>query len=342
MKVLIVKLSALGDIIHSLPVAMAIRRQVPDASIDWIVEAPSYDLLHGHKFLNRVLVSPRHALSAAAGKKNFFLLTAFARELRSVFYDAVLDLQGLMKSSLFVFLSRGKMKIGFRGGKEPLSVLPLNLPLPAYDIERHALERYLDLLQPLGLRRPEQIEYGLETDMTLQALWRQRLQGAGPLLVMHPMAKWKSKLWPEKFWSWLAGRLLQKGVRVVFSGTKEDNAANSRIISRIGWKQEGARLFNLSGLTSLQDLSAVLSSANLVISTDTGVMHLAAAVGAPLLGLFGPTSPKRTGPYGQLEHVITNQVECRPCFRRSCSYAKCLRELKPETVLRACLERLSL
>jgi lipopolysaccharide heptosyltransferase I len=342
MKVLIVKLSALGDIVHSLPVAMAIRRQLPEASIDWIVEAPSYDLLRGHKALNRVLLSPRHALSSTAGKDIFSLLSSFIRELRSVSYDAVLDLQGLMKSSLFVFLSRSKMKIGFRGGKEPLSVLPLNLPLPAYDIERHALERYLDLLQPLGLRRPQRIEYGLEPEASVQELWRQRLQGPGPLLIMHPMAKWKSKLWPEQFWSWLAGRLLQKGVRVALSGSKEDNAVTARIIARIGWKQEDGRLFNLSGLTNLHDLRAVLSLANLVISTDTGVMHLAAALGAPLLALFGPTAPNRTGPYGQLEHVLINQVECRPCFRRSCSYAKCLRELKPETVLRVCRERLSL
>ncbi|MDR1397037.1 MAG: glycosyltransferase family 9 protein [Desulfarculales bacterium] len=342
MKVLIVKLSALGDIIHSLPVAMAIRRQVPEARIDWIVEAPSYDLLHGHKALNRVLLSPRHALSAASGRKNFSLLANFIRELGSVRYDAVLDLQGLMKSSLFVLLSRARIKTGFRGGKEPLSVLPLNLPLPAYDIERHALERYLDLLQPVGLRKPEQIEYGLETDMTLQARWRQRLQGPGPLLIMHPMAKWKSKLWPEESWAWLAARLLRKGVRVAFSGTKEDKAVNARIIARIGWEQEGSGLFNLSGLTDLQDLMAVLSLTDLIISTDTGVMHLAAAMDVPLLALFGPTAPNRTGPYGQLEHVIINRVECRPCFRRSCSYAKCMGELKPETVLRACWERLSL
>jgi ADP-heptose:LPS heptosyltransferase len=241
-----------------------------------------------------------------------------------------------------VLLSRGTIKTGFRGGKEPLSSWPLNRPLPPYDIERHALERYLDLLAPLGLARPQPIEYGLRASQEHLDYWEKRLRGDGPLVIMHPVAKWESKLWPERSWSILAAALARQGARVVFSGSQEDQASNARITAQISGEFPSARLTDLSGRTSLPELMAVLSLADLVICTDTGVMHLAAALEAPVLALFGPTAPNRTGPYGQLEHVLINPVPCRPCFRRTCPNPRCLHGLSPETVLTACRERLNL
>lgn len=338
MRVLIVKTSALGDIIHSLPVAMAIRRQVPVARIDWVVEAPSFNLLQGHMALNNVYLSPRHVFKQGFAK-GLRALPPFMRQLRAIKYDAVLDLQGLMKSSIFVLLSKGQKKIGFKGGKEPLSAWPLNLPLPAYDIERHALERYLDLLAPIGLERPAEIEYGLQPRPELLAKYGQMLAGSGPLVVLHPMAKWPSKLWPEEHWANVAAGLAKAGARVVFSGGAEDRRVNQQIISLSGGHEH---IVDLSGQTSLQEVMAVLGLSDLVVSTDTGIMHLAAALQKPLVALFGPTAANRTGPYGQGHIVLSNQVDCRPCFRRQCANPLCLHGLSAQLVLATVLNRLRL
>ncbi len=330
MKVLIVKLSALGDVVQSLPVAMAIHRQLPQATVDWLVEKPSAPLLAGHQALNRVLVSPRHEITQGDGNI-FTALTSFGRELRSVTYDVVLDLQGLMKSAMLVALCKAERKIGFKGGKEPLAAWPLTERLDPYDPDRHALERYLDLLEPLGLMRPAHPEFGLEPGA--EALARVEAlvgegAGEGPLVVLHPVAKWDSKLWPTSHWAGLARELAARGARLALSGSADDRPT-TRAIARAA----GVELLDLAGRLSLKELAALLGRADLLVSTDTGVMHLGAAVGCRVVALFGPTAPWRTGPYGTGHRVLQPSLECAPCFRRECDDPRCLRELTPERVL---------
>ncbi len=337
MKILIVKISALGDIIHSLPVAMAIRAQVPGARIDWVVEAPSFNLLEGHPALGKVFLSPRHIFKKS-WRAGINTLPGFIGELRQEYYDAVLDLQGLMKSSIFVLLCRARRKIGFAGGKEPLSRLPLSEPLPPYDIERHALDRYLDLLAPLGLARPQKVEYGLAPKPELVTSWAEKLKGQGPLVLLHPVAKWDTKLWPEEHWAKLIDGLTAQGVRVVLSGAPEDKAVNQRIIAMLLTQ---TNVYDLSGQTSLQELMAVLTLAGAVVSTDTGVMHLAAALNRPLVALFGPTAANRTGPYGAGHVVLSAPLNCRPCFRRQCPNHICMPNINPLEVLDATMLKLN-
>ncbi|MBI5521926.1 MAG: lipopolysaccharide heptosyltransferase I [Desulfarculus sp.] len=336
MKVLIVKLSALGDVVQSLPVAMAIRGQVPQAQVDWLVEAPSAGLLEGHPALSRVLVSPRRR----PGGRSLGQVRQWLKVLRAVEYDAVLDLQGLMKSAIFVGLGRGRRKIGFSGGKEPLAAWALTERLPAYDPQRHALERYLDLLGPLGLERPAPPRFGLEPQAPALAKAEALLAGRRPgrqLVVLHPVAKWESKLWPVAHWARLARLLHQAGLDLVLSGSAADRGVTQAMAGQAGLA-EG--LWDLAGAVSLKELAAVLSLADLTVATDTGVMHLAAALGRPVVALFGPTSPGRTGPYGAGHVVLRLGLECSPCFRRNCPAPRCLTGLEPEEVALAALSRL--
>lgn len=332
MKVLIIKLSALGDVVQSLPVAMAIRRHDPSARIDWLVERPSAGLLLGHPALDNVLISPRHDLRedavAALPEAGSFL-----GRLRSVRYDVVLELQGLIKSAIFARLVRGGRKIGFRGGKEPLAALVLNQPLPAYDPERHALERYLDVLEPLGVLRPARPEFGLQPSAEHLAGARELLGAWGrerPLVVLHPVAKWDSKLWPLEHWIALARRLREMGLDLVLSGARDDQPVTGAIA-----QGAGGGVLDLAGRTGLKELSAVLSLARLVVCTDTGVMHLAAALDRPVVALFGPTSPGRTGPWGTGHTVLRLGLACSPCFKRQCPEPRCLTELTPALVAEA-------
>jgi ADP-heptose:LPS heptosyltransferase len=162
-------------------------------------------------------------------------------------------------------------------------------------------------------------------------------EAKGKLAVLHPVAKWPTKLWPEAHWAKLALALVNSGARVVISGAVEDRASNQRIMALTG-NIKG--LHDLSGQTSLSRLTALLSMADLVASTDTGVMHLAAALNRPLLALFGPTAPNRTGPYGLGHTVLFNPLSCRPCFKRSCPDVACMRGLTPEIVIAAAYDRL--
>jgi len=337
LKVLIIKLSALGDVVQALPVAMAIRRQHPHARVDWLVERPSAGLLVGHPALSRVLISPRHELSedaiAALPEVGTFL-----GRLRSTRYDAVLELQGLIKSAIFARLARSPRKIGFRGGKEPAAAWVLSEPLAAYDPERHALERYLDILEPLGVMRPARPEFGLEPDDEHLALARQALGGHGqgrPLVVLHPVAKWESKLWPVGHWVELARLLAGQGLDLVLTGGQADRALTAAIAQR-----SGAPVLDLAGRTELKVLAGVLRLADLAVCTDTGVMHLAAALETPVVALFGPTSPGRTGPWGSGHTVLRLGLECSPCFRRACPDPRCLTGLSPGAVAAAVAERL--
>ncbi|MCA1905368.1 MAG: lipopolysaccharide heptosyltransferase I [Desulfarculus sp.] len=338
MKVLIVKLSALGDVVQSLPVAMAIRRHDPSARIDWLVERPSAGLLQGHPALDNVLVSPRHELQedAVAALPE---VGTFMGRLRSVRYDVVLELQGLIKSAIFARLVRGDRKIGFRGGKEPLAALALNEPLPAYDPERHALERYLDILEPLGVLRPARPEFGLQPTEGQLAQARELLGPWGrerPLVVLHPVAKWESKLWPLAHWVDLARRLREMGLDLALSGAPADRAITGAIA-----QEAGGGVLDLAGRTGLKDLVAVLSLARLVVCTDTGVMHLAAALDRPVVALFGPTSPGRTGPWGAGHAVLRLGLSCSPCFKRQCPEPRCLSELTPAMAAQAVADQLT-
>ncbi|MCF8043208.1 MAG: lipopolysaccharide heptosyltransferase I [Desulfarculaceae bacterium] len=339
MKVLLVKLSALGDVVQSLPVAMAIRRQMPEARIDWLVERPSAGLLQGHPALDRVLVSPRHQMAEASGLP-LSPLTGFGRELRSVRYDAVVDLQGLMKSAICVGLSRGSRKIGWRGGKEPLSALAYNHKLAPFDPDRPALERYLDMLEPLGLERPAQIEFGLSPSPGELAAARFLLpweDDSRPVVVLHPVAKWDSKLWPLAHWVELARLLGEQRVRLVVSGSRDDQAIGRLIARRSGVRE----LVDLTGRTGLRELAALLSMADAVVCTDTGVMHLAAAMGTKVAALFGPTAPWRTGPSGQGHEILRAGLDCSPCFERFCGELKCMEQISPAQAAQAAMSLVS-
>ena len=336
MKILFIKLSAIGDVVQTLPALEAIKKLYPDSEITWIVEEAAADILDGHPLIDRVLVSRRKPWTAMLKNPRTFMrglqgIIGFFRELRGKRYDIVVDFQGLFKSGILVGLSRARRKIGFDRTRE-LSYLFLNERLPAYDIEKHALERYLDVARYLGARSPSPAcSLPIESELSNM---RNKLAGIkkakGRLIVINPVARWKTKLWRESNFADLADRLvLEKKASVIFTGSSVDRDVNQRIISRM--KQPA---LNWAGETSLKELAALAALADLFITTDTGPMHLAAAAGAKVLALFGPTAPWRTGPYGKSQLVVRTGIECSPCFKRKCKdNVRCMEEITVEDVM---------
>ncbi len=340
--ILIVKLSAIGDVVHTLPALNALRRHFPGAHITWLVEEAASGLLAGHPALDRVLVSRRKAwlkgLGSAYRQQHAHEIKTFLCNLRDREYEMVFDFQAALKGAALIALVRGRRKIGFGRGLQHQegSYFFLNERIPAVSMEIHALERGLMMLKAVGISCPA-IEYRLPitADHRIQASRALSENGIGSdqaFVAINPMAKWESKLWCQDRFGRVADRVRSElGYPVVFTGGPEDRPYISAIQDHMT-----TRSVNFCGRTDLLTLAALLQRATLMITTDTGPMHIAAAVGTPTVALFGPTAPWRTGPYGLVHKVIQAERPCQPCFKRRCPYSyKCMATIKVETVMTA-------
>ncbi|MEW5725366.1 MAG: glycosyltransferase family 9 protein [Thermodesulfobacteriota bacterium] len=339
MNVLVIKLSALGDVVMSLPFLEALRRTWPGARLTWVVEEAAAGLLVGHPHLDRIIVFGRRRWLAELKKGRpasaLRQALAFRRELRRETYDVVVDLQGLLKSGILIFSSRGRRKIGFDRTRE-LNWVFLNEKLPPYDPDRHAVLRYLDAAAHLGADISGGPVFHLPPDAGAATQAAALLAGAGsPLVAVNPGAKWSSKLWPAGHWIKLCRRAFEElGAAVVLTGSADEAGANAGIAG-------GAPgTLDLTGRTGLKVLAEVFRRADVVVGPDTGPVHLAAAVGTKVVALFGPTAPWRTGPWGEEHTVIRLGRECSPCRRKDCPEPRCMSEISPEAVLAAVRETL--
>ncbi|MEN6509475.1 MAG: lipopolysaccharide heptosyltransferase II [Smithella sp.] len=334
MNILIVKLSAIGDVIHTLPSLAALRRLYPDAHITWVVEEAASGLVLQHPLLDQIIVFRRKKwiLDLKAGRFQSVRQDAcsFLEELRSRRYDLVIDFHGLFKSAMVVLASGGKRKLGYDSLQE-LSSLFLNEKIPE-DMNKHAVDRYLDFLRYLGAE-PGPAEFILpinpEAEKRSRTLMDSYALKRKKFIAVNPVAYWETKLWDNEKFAILADLLKDKmKLDVVFTGSRKKDAAD--IVSRM----RGTGI-NLGGETTLMELACIYKDALAVISTDSGPMHLAAAAGTPVIALFGPTDPSRTGPYGTGHVVIRTDLSCSPCLLKTCPTRKCMTDILPEQVLAA-------
>ncbi|MCP4747097.1 MAG: glycosyltransferase family 9 protein [Desulfobacteraceae bacterium] len=338
-KILIVKLSAIGDVVHTLPALNALRRHYPQAHITWLVEEAAAGFIQGHHALNRVLISKRKkwikGLASPQRRTHWQAIRRFLRQLRDTRYDLIIDFQFSLKGALWIALAHGRRKIGFGPGMQHQehSHLVLNERIPSISMQIHALDRGLRLLEGIGIPKgPVEYAVPISNDdrnkvnkMLIDNGWRNKHQ----TIAINPMAKWDTKLWlPERF-AQLADSLIDRhGVTIFFTGGPEDVGVISQIQRHMRNKAK-----NMAGRTSLVQLAAMYEQMACVVSTDTGPMHIAAAVGAPAVALFGPTAPWRTGPHGQGHKVLqTNLLDCVPCFQRHCEPHHCMQAITVEQV----------
>jgi len=303
MNVLIVKLSSLGDVVHALPVAATLRARLPGARITWAVERREAVVLDGHPAVERVLVVDTRGWRAAGGLRSHAAagagIAAALRRVRGGRFDVALDLQGLLKSGMLAGLSRAPLRIGFARGlcREPVSAVFTNRRVTPPPGARHIVDQCLALLAPLGIAEPVR-EFRLPADAGAEAAVDEAFAAAGlkphdRLVVLNPGAGRADKRWPVERFRSLAARLAtEAGAHVlVVWGPGEESAA--RAIAG----PAGGRVV-LAPPTDVHRLIAVLRRASVVVAADTGPLHLAAALGTPCVGLYGPTRAERNGPYG--------------------------------------------
>ena len=342
MKILVIRLSAIGDVVHTLPAAQLLKKYLPGCRITWLVEEAAADLIAGYEGIDAVIVSKRTSWLRALRRGNFLAAyteaAAFLRRLRRDEYDLVLDFQGLLKSSLLAGLARGKRKIGFAHAREGAAFFYTE-HVPAPDFNDHAITRHMGLLQYLGITDKTAVFSPLwgeqEEESVGRLLGGHTADSAGPLIVVHPCAAWPTKCWD-------AGRVaavcdsLRKtcDARIVFAGSAAEQTHVSSIIASMA---EPA--ISLVGRTTLRELACLLARSSLMVAMDSGPMHLACAVGTPVVALFGPTAPWRTGPFGSRHSVIRKELDCSPCYRKkTCplGHHRCMADITVEDVLEVC------
>jgi len=304
----------------------ALRDLYPQGRITWLVEEAYAPLLTGHPALDEVWAVPRVRLGQDVTQDKVLRLLRLLRLVRATPFDLVIDLQGLLKSAMWVALARSSRKVGYDRTRE-LSYMALTEKLPPYDPEVHAVWRYLYVARHLGAPPTlPRFRLGLTP-----AFPHNLLPGERDLVVMHPGARWASKLWPAASWAQLGDRLSrEKALAVVVTGSAGDRALAAQIMGQMREKA-----WNLAGQTSLAELAGIMQRARLAVTADTGPMHLAAALGTRVVALFGPTAPGRTGPFGTGHRVVRLGLECSPCFQRRCPEPRCLTGLSPDAVLAA-------
>jgi heptosyltransferase-1 len=326
-RILIVRLSAIGDVVHTMPLACGLREQYPGAFLAWAVEGRAAGLLRGHVALDELITLPRGWLKSPTA------VWRLRRRLRRLEFDLTIDAQGLTKAALVAWLSGARRRIGL-GDPWGRELSPwLNNELVDTTAE-HAVDRTLQLLLPLGIHRPRVRfrvpEHPPDRAAAEEMIRRQGLEEG--FAVIAPGAGWPSKLWPTERYAAVAdylGRAWRLPSLVLWGGSKELALAEQTVAGSGGHAR-------LAAAISLGELAALARRARLFVGSDTGPLHLAVAVGTPCVGLYGPWPAKRHGPYGPGNIAVQKLVlEGSTRARRNAS-PKYMEAIDVDAVCEAC------
>jgi lipopolysaccharide heptosyltransferase I len=323
-RILIIKPSAIGDVVHALPVLARVKKTWRAARVSWLVTPACSGLLDGHPLLDEVILFDRKRFGHWWRHPRLAMeLRRFTRSLKTRGFDLVIDLQGLFRSGWLARKTGAPVRVGFANARE-LAWAFYTHRVPIKTMEQHAISRYQALATFIGCAEGP-VEFPFATTEEDRACVRELLQDRGAnYAVLMPGTNWETKRWPVEKFAALVEPLRERfGLTSVLAGGA-DAAAMARDLP-------GA--LNLAGKTSLKQLTALLEGAALVVANDSGPMHIASALGRPLVTPFGPTNPVRTGPFGRMESVIRLDIPCSPCYSRTCSHRSCLRLLDIQPVL---------
>ena len=338
-KILLIKLSALGDVVQTFPVLNKLRRRYPAAQLDWLVRASIGELLQHIPAISNVIEFSRAEWSAPWRLTPFVNSAGLAGRLRANKYDLVIDLQGQLRSAIFAYASGAPVRIGFdRPRAESWQASPRKFPdaarkhawqgaregswlaytdriaLPNIDV--HAVDRYLSIAPLLGLDDgPADFSFPIPQEAVgrMDALLDYYDIAKAKLVAMAPGTIWNTKQWRADAFAEVACYFLQKKFAVVMIGSDRERATCEKVAAL------APGTVNLGGETTLSELAALLRRAAICLSNDSGPMHLAVALDRPTVSIFGPTDPVWAGPYRRGTAVVRAELPCSPCYLRDLS-----------------------
>ena len=328
--ILIIKPSSIGDVVHTLPIWNLLHQHWPAARISWLIAPACAGMVEGLPDLQTFRFDRKRLGQAWYNPRATRDLLAFQRTLAAQNFDLVLDLQGLFRSGWFTARTHAPVRVGFANARE-MAWLFYTHRVPIKTMEQHAIERYLQLLAAIGCPTGP-VEFPFPLTPADRQHVQQLLTSVGPYAVLCPGANWLTKRWPVARFAELVRPLRERyGLQTIIAGGPGDLSLGQQIPDAL----------NLCGQTSLMQLVALMQRASLVVTNDSGPMHIAAALNRPLVALFGPTNPVRTGPFGHPDSVVRANLQCAPCYSRHCRQPRCLEDLPAQTVLDAIHLRLT-
>ena len=340
MKILILKPSSLGDVVQALPVLRLLKRRWPDARVDWWIDARLAPLLEDDPDLTGLICFDRHRWGSLRLWPTAWRQTRRNLiRMRQAHYDLVIDLQALARSGLVAWTTRGRLTIGLDDSREGAATfydLRVARPSPL----THAVDWYLAVLRRIEVPVHGDFEW-LPQRRQVAAQIEARWPSDGAVWVaLHPGARWNNKRWPVEFYGALVARLAAQQTRLRFAVL---GSSDNRALAEAVCAARPDACLNMAGQNTLPEMVEWIRRCNALVSNDTGPMHVAAALGTPVIALFGPTEPRRTGPYGQIDYALQTPLACVPCLNSRCHHPRpieCLRSIAVDQVCTAVRRRL--
>ena len=356
-KILLIKLSAVGDVVHTIPVLNKLRRRYPAAQIDWLVTPPIAELLRHHPAITNVIEFAREEWQSPWRLTPFANYARLAASLRATGYDLVVDMHGQLRTALLTLATGATVRVGFdrprpevwsasdrefpplarkhawQGAREgSWLAYTHHIPVPTLDV--HAVDRYLNVGPILGLDDGA-ADFSFPIPAAASARIEQLLRGHGiaatPLLVLAPGTVWETKHWGSGKFAEVARHFMQKGFAATLIGSRRERA----VCAEVAELAPGA--VNFAGETSLSELAALIRRSTICVTNDSGPMHLAVALGRPVVSVFGPTDPVWAGPYRRDGAVLRAELPCSPCYLRKLSLCTnghaCMHRIEPSQVI---------
>jgi heptosyltransferase I len=339
-RICVIKPSALGDIVQSLPILPVLRQCYPDAAISWVINKGFANLLAGHPLLDELLIFDRRGTWSSWGR--------LLRQLRARKFDLVFDLQGLLRTGVMTWATRAPVRVGLETAREG-SRWTTNCILPGTSRQIPAHARNWRVAELLGRGdAPRELTLNweasdLEWCRDQFSNWSDR-----PVLAIAPGAQWVTKRWPAEKYAAVAARAISRlGMSICVVGGPDETELAASLEAEIGRLAPDPPVRNLAGQTTLKQLAVVLRSSAMMLSNDSGPLHLAAELGTPSVGVFLCTDPIRSGPPGERHLMVSTGVSCRASYHKQCplsgtQHMRCLSELDVERVwnaVRECRER---
>ena len=334
-RILLIRPSALGDVVRSVPLVASLRQQFPGATIEWLVNAPFAEAVRHHPGLSGLVPFDRQHLGATAKAGRLGPSLEFLAALRRADYDLVIDAQGLARSGLFAWATRAPRRVGFADARE-MGWIGLN-ERHAIGRDLHSVDRMLALLKAAGVEPLP--------DMTLtpppreiDRLDRDSRFAHRRVVVLAPGSKWPGKRWPADRFASVARALLERGIETIaLVGSASERASCAPLL-----EINDPRVVDLMGQTSVGGLMAVIARASLVVANDSAPVHMAVGLDRPMVALYGPTDIDRVGPYRRAGDVIQHRVAGEVLDHKNAALgAAMMGRIAVDEVLAACDARLS-
>lgn len=335
---LIIRLSSIGDVLHCTPVARALKIAQPDCHITWLVGQVPSNLLASNPYIDELYIWPRERwekhMRCGEFKSAWQLWKQLKIDLQTRNFDIVLDIHGLFLSGMIATASKAPRRIGMSDTRE-LNWLFMTEISSSSPQEIHVIQRYLSVLKPLGI---DSTDYAMTLHLPDETiafasnfLRSHGVKERDTIIALNPGTTWASKNWPTKYYATVAEGLQDNGHILLCGGPAEQGLGESIV------QQSNIPIINAINQTSLLQLAALISQCTVLVTGDTGPLHMGIAVNIPTISLFGPTDPQKFGPLTGEHVVLEESMDCRPCHKQNCplTHLNCMHSLSPQRVITA-------